>query len=95
MVFLHPLHNAIVIYLNCRFINDNRELPVLWHQCLLSFVQRYKRDLAPEQKDLLLDLLKKHEHHEITSDIRRELQNSVCRGEEDPNEAKESDLMAS
>ena len=26
------------------FVNDERELPVLWHQCLLTFVQRCALD---------------------------------------------------
>lgn len=34
------------------------ELPVLWHQCLLSFVFIYKRDISSEQREALLELLK-------------------------------------
>ena len=60
-------------------MNDNRELPVLWHQSLLTFVQRYKSDVSSEQKEALLELIKKHTHHEITNEIRRELMNSKSR----------------
>ncbi|CAH1118450.1 unnamed protein product [Phaedon cochleariae] len=66
-----------------RFENDPRELPVLWHQAFLAFVQRYKADISSEQRDSLLQLLKKQYHHTITAEIRRELQNAKCRDLED------------
>ncbi|XP_027195078.1 bystin [Dermatophagoides pteronyssinus] len=57
-----------------RFLNDRRStLPVLWHQCLLAFVQNYKNDLSSEQKESLLELLRIQTHHSITPEIRREL----------------------
>lgn len=58
-------------------------MPVLWHQALLTFVQRYKADISSEQRDALLELLKKQSHHSITQEIRRELQNAKCRDRED------------
>ncbi|KAJ1642025.1 snoRNA-binding rRNA-processing protein [Coemansia erecta] len=64
-----------------RFKQEKRELPVLWHQSFLVFVQRYKADLTPEQKDALLSVLKVQYHEGISEEIRREIQNSVCRGE--------------
>ncbi|XP_013779881.1 bystin-like [Limulus polyphemus] len=67
-----------VVYHFLRFSTDKRELPVLWHQCLLTFVQRYKEDIASEQQDALHDLLRVHTHPQITPEIRRELQNSKC-----------------
>ncbi|XP_018573901.1 bystin [Anoplophora glabripennis] len=66
-----------------RFQNDSRELPVLWHQAFLTFVQRYKADISTEQRDALLELLKNQNHHSITAEIRRELQNAKCRDLED------------
>lgn len=74
---------------------DSRELPVLWHQSLLTFVQRYKSDISSEQKEALLELLKKHVHQEITSEIRRELMNAKCRDleiNEDANSQHSVDL---
>ncbi|KAH8400199.1 hypothetical protein KR215_008546 [Drosophila sulfurigaster] len=65
-----------------RFENDRRELPVLWHQSLLTFAQRYKNDISSEQKEALLQLLKKKSHPKMTPDIRRELQAASCRDEE-------------
>jgi len=55
------------------FQNDHRRLPVIWHQNMLMFVQRYKNDLSKEQKDALRALLRKHTHATITPDGRREL----------------------
>ncbi len=64
-----------------RFKSDHREMPVLWHQSMLIFVQRYKSDLTPEQKEALLDLLKYKVHSGVSPEIRREIQNSTCRGD--------------
>ena len=68
-----------VVFHFLRFERDPRELPVLWHQSLLTFVQRYKSDISSEQKESLLGLLKKQSHHAITPEIRRELQHAKCR----------------
>lgn len=76
-------------------MNDHRDLPVLWHQSLLTFVQRYKSDISSEQKEALLELIKKHTHHEITNEIRRELVNSKSRdleNVEDENSQHSMDL---
>lgn len=65
-----------------RFIDDDRELPVLWYQSLLTLSQRYKNSITKEQKEALKPLLKKHYHHLITPEIRRELFSSTSRGEQ-------------
>lgn len=62
------------------------KLPVLWHQSLLVFVQRYASDLTPDQKDALLDVIRARPHPQISTEIRRELVNSVVRGEPRPEE---------
>ncbi|XP_020789851.1 bystin [Boleophthalmus pectinirostris] len=61
------------------FRSEKRVLPVLWHQSLLTLAQRYKADLASEQKAALLELLKIQTHPQISAEIRRELQNSESR----------------
>ena len=61
------------------FTRESRRLPVLWHQCLLVFAQRYKTDLEPEQKEGMKPLLRAHEHRAITPEVRRELFSSLCR----------------
>ncbi|KAJ0673106.1 putative bystin [Helianthus annuus] len=45
-----------------RFCEDSREMPVIWHQSLLAFMQRYKHELTKEQKDDVSYLVKKQRH---------------------------------
>ena len=60
-----------------RFANEDRTLPVVWHQSLLCFVQRYKHELSKEQKKRLSKLASAHQNHYLTSpEIVRELANS-------------------
>jgi hypothetical protein len=42
---------------------------------------RYKNDLLPDQKDRIKKLATKQFHHQISTEIVRELANSVIRGE--------------
>ncbi|KAJ3861166.1 Bystin-domain-containing protein [Lentinula novae-zelandiae] len=60
--------------------HESEHLPVLWHQSLLAFVQRYASDLTPDQKDALLDVIRATSHPQISAEVRRELLNSVVRG---------------
>ena len=55
------------------FIKEEGELPVLWHQALLVFSQRYKNEIKDEAREALRLVIKKHFHHKITPEIRREL----------------------
>lgn len=71
-----------VVFHFLQFRNETRELPVLWHQAFLTFVQRYKSHISSEQKEALLDLCKIQSHHKITPEIRRELVNAKCRDQE-------------
>ncbi|PAV21174.1 cell adhesion byn-1 [Pyrrhoderma noxium] len=64
---------------------ESEKLPVLWHQSLLVFTQRYSSDLTPDQKDALLDVVKVNPHPQISSEIRRELVSSTVRGEPRPD----------
>ncbi|OAX40123.1 Bystin-domain-containing protein [Rhizopogon vinicolor AM-OR11-026] len=64
---------------------DAQQLPVLWHQSLLAFCQRYSPDLTPDQKDALLDVIRVNPHPQIGPEVRRELVNSVARGEPRPD----------
>ncbi|KAF8359866.1 byn-1 [Pristionchus pacificus] len=56
-----------------RFRNDDRELPVMWHQTLLALCQRYKNDLNDKQKHAIRELVKVKFHGQITQAIRFEL----------------------
>lgn len=51
----------------------NYKLPVLWHQSLLVFAQRYRNDITEDQREALLDLLLVRGHREIGPEVRREL----------------------
>ncbi|ORE11810.1 Bystin-domain-containing protein [Rhizopus microsporus var. microsporus] len=70
--------DALVMHF-ARFANDPRDMPVLWHQSMLVFVQRYKQDLVAEQKDILLEVLRKKHHPGISPEIRREIVHSEAR----------------
>ncbi|KAG6889040.1 hypothetical protein C0995_004323 [Termitomyces sp. Mi166 len=72
---------------------DADKLPVLWHQSLLVFAQRYASDLTPDQKDALLDVIRANPHPQISPEIRRELVNSVVRGA--PRDAVDQDVEMS
>ncbi|KII96008.1 hypothetical protein PLICRDRAFT_98163 [Plicaturopsis crispa FD-325 SS-3] len=72
---------------------DTEKLPVLWHQSLLVFCQRYASDLTPEQKDALLDVIRVNPHPTIGPEVRRELVNSVVRGQ--PRPAADTDVIMS
>ncbi|KAN0065226.1 snoRNA-binding rRNA-processing protein [Thecaphora frezii] len=62
-------------------VTGQKRMPVLWHQSLLVFAQRYKQDLTPDQKGALLDLIRVQRHDGISPEVRRELMNAQARGE--------------
>lgn len=64
-----------------RFKTEERQLPVVWQQTLLCFVQRYKTEVRAEDKDALRDLVKRQHHYALTPEILRELDASRSRGE--------------
>lgn len=49
------------------------KLPVIWHQCLLAFSQRYRDEITEDQREALLDLLLVKGHKDIGPEVRREL----------------------
>ncbi|KAF2269749.1 Bystin-domain-containing protein [Lojkania enalia] len=56
------------------------KLPVIWHQCLLAFAQRYRNDITEDQREALLDLLLTRGHKSISTEVRRELLEGRGRG---------------
>lgn len=66
------------------------KLPVLWHQCLLSFSQRYRNDITEDQREALLDLLQERGHKDIGPEVRRELLAGRGRGVVAPEEKYEN-----
>jgi essential nuclear protein 1 len=53
--------------------SKDAKLPVIWHQCLLSFAQRYRDNITEDQREALLDLLLTKGHSAIGPEVRREL----------------------
>ena len=76
-------------------ITRERRMPVLWHQSMLVFAQRYKQDLTPDQKSALLDLLRVQKHPGISPEVRRELLTATARGEMLDEPVDEDDDMMS
>jgi essential nuclear protein 1 len=62
-------------------------LPVVWHQGLLAFAQRYKNDLESDQREALMALLNVRGHKQIAPEVRRELLEG--RNRDDPDIQKE------
>ncbi|KAL8039801.1 hypothetical protein ABFX02_10G059900 [Erythranthe guttata] len=71
-----------------RFYEYSSKLPVIWHQSLHAFAQRYKNSLTKEDKANLKNLVERQTHKLITPGILIELNNSLNRGEE------QDDLMS-
>lgn len=63
------------------FSREERQLPVVWHQALLCFVQRYKAEIRKEDKIALRALCKVQHHYQVTPEVLRELDASRSRGE--------------
>jgi essential nuclear protein 1 len=63
----------VLVFHFLRIKNVIEDVPVLWHQSLLVFAQRYKMDITDEQKDSLLELIKIKNHYLISPEISREL----------------------
>lgn len=84
--------DALVMHFG-KFLEDPRAMPVLWHQALLTFVQRYKSDLLPGQKELLKALTKTKFHQYFSEEVKRELVNSSSRGEQSNLELPIDEVM--
>mmetsp|Transcript_39902 Transcript_39902/g.55467 ORF Transcript_39902/g.55467 Transcript_39902/m.55467 type:complete len:455 (+) Transcript_39902:22-1386(+) len=85
----HRVLDALVDHF-CGFQAEERALPVIWHQALLTLVQRYKGDISREDKARLKALIKVHFHYLVTSEIRRELAQGTSRGEKAIEDTKMS-----
>ncbi|GIX97869.1 bystin [Caerostris extrusa] len=62
-----------------RFLDDKRPLPLIWHQCLLTFAQIYKNYLTAEQQQQLLKLLTVQPHKLVSPEVRKELLSATLR----------------
>ncbi|XP_005108239.1 bystin [Aplysia californica] len=86
---LSAIDAVVEHFMGFREVED--QMPVLWHQCLLTLVQRYKQDLTKEHKLGILRLIAFHDHHEISPEIQREITSSK-RNRGDP-EPEDEDMM--
>ena len=59
---------------------------------MLMTLCRYSADLTPDQKDALLDVVRVTPHPQISPEVRRELVNSVARGEPRPDQNHDIDM---
>lgn len=80
LVFHFLLFRASKDQKETRLSAAEAKLPVLWHQSLLVFAQRYKNDITEDQREALLDLLLMRGHKDIGPEIRRELMAGRGRG---------------
>ncbi|KAG2424167.1 hypothetical protein HXX76_014700 [Chlamydomonas incerta] len=70
-----------------RFADDERQCPVVWHQALLTFVQRYKHEIRPADLRSLRALCTKQNHYKMTPEVLRELDHALGRGNSLPGAA--------
>ncbi|MES1904668.1 MAG: hypothetical protein MHPSP_000802 [Paramarteilia canceri] len=57
--------------------SEENKLLVIWHECLLIFVENYAEFLSQEQINMLFELIKKKKHQKITPEIRKILNKSI------------------
>jgi essential nuclear protein 1 len=57
----------------CAFSDDERQMPVVWHQSLLCFAQRYKEELSAKDVGRLRQLCDRQHHYAVTPEVLREL----------------------
>ena len=55
------------------FVKDERKMPLVWHQGLLVFAQRYGADLSETQVKRIREVTRVQVHHLVTKDTRKEL----------------------
>ena len=55
-------------------------MPVVWHQCMLCFIQRYKDEIRPQDKEAIRKLCSIQHHYQVSPEIVRELDHGKGRG---------------
>lgn len=60
--------DAVVAYF-LQFQGTEDKQLLIWHKTLLDFVRKYGKDILPEQRDALAELLRQHHHKDITPEI--------------------------
>jgi len=78
----NPLNPRVVDALVDHFVgfrDDERAMPVVWHQTLLCFVQRYKHEVKEADRAALRRLCDAQHHYQVTPEVLRELEHSAPR----------------
>lgn len=57
--------DALVLHF-LRFADDERRMPVVWHQTLLCFVQRYRNEIKEEDRTALRRLTTIQHHYQAS-----------------------------
>lgn len=65
--------DSMILYFDKSAVRYSEKLPVLWHQSLLIFVQRYKNDIGTQGREIIISLCKKYSHDQISKEIILEL----------------------
>lgn len=74
IVFSHPLLTVLastgqvvdaLVEHFVAFADDERRMPVVWHQSLLCFVQRYKHEIKEGDKARLRALCSEQHHYQV------------------------------
>ena len=75
--FALPVKSISVIFdYFCSFGQFGAALPVLWHQALLVFVQRYKSEFDADRKKCIRELVGLQNHAMISPEIIREIESA-------------------
>ena len=93
-----PVIRALVNYFTTQRRRSEEPRPVLWHQALLTFAQRYKDCITDVDKSRIRAACKVEFHHQITKEVRRELFGAKAWNdnyEDDDNEDGDGDVSMS
>nr|CAH8864476.1 unnamed protein product [Trichobilharzia regenti] len=52
------------------YLTDEKRMPLTWFKSLLVFLEYYRHNINPDQREKLLKLCRRHEHPQITPEIR-------------------------
>ncbi|QDZ17973.1 bystin [Chloropicon primus] len=77
------------------FEREERELPVIWHQSFLTFIQRYKHAITKEDKARLRKLAVKKGHYLVGPEILREIDHGHSRGEKPKDDPQDKGAFTS
>ena len=91
--FSNEVKDTLINFFLSYYDFDKDKLPVLWHQCLLCFVQHYKLDLTDMEKNKLKELNNKVGHHLISTEINKELSFANIRQQNQENDKNKGKMQ--